>query len=209
VNAERPRLFVALKLPEPVRAALGQWRADQLRAELSGLRMTRLEDLHITLCFLGSQPGGEIKAIADACAAVAGFARPVLTVGKPAWLPPRRPRVLAVDLDDHQGTLARVQAQLTSALHRGGWYEPERCPFRAHVTVARVPERAGVAAVELPQPAPIGFIGSTVVLMRSRLARGGARYEQLAEVALGSGAAPPTAEAASRSKSPAPGRSRS
>jgi RNA 2',3'-cyclic 3'-phosphodiesterase len=211
---ERARLFVALELPAPVRAALGQWRSDRLGQVDCGLRMVRLDDLHVTLCFLGSQPANEILSIASACRCVAGCPRPVLTVGSPAWLPPRRPRVLAVDLDDPQGALGRAQAELSSALVRGGWYEPERRPFRVHVTVARVAGRARVAAVELPPPAPISFVGSSVVLIRSRLARAGSSYEALANVELGSGRAPPgdlppTAEAASRSTSPAPDRSRS
>ncbi len=211
---ERARLFVALELPAPVRAALGQWRSDRLGQVDPGLRMVRLDDLHVTLCFLGSQPADEISSIASACRCVRDCPRPVLTVGRPAWLPPRRPRVLAVDLDDHQGALGRAQAELSSALARGGWYEPERRPFRAHVTVARVAGRATVAVVELPPPAPVSFVGSSVVLMRSRLARAGARYEALASVRLGSGGAPPgdlspTAEAASRPTSPAPDRSRS
>lgn len=211
MTAERARLFVALELPEPVRLALGQWRSDRLGAVDPGLRMTRLDDLHVTLCFLGSRPIDEIGAVAASCGVVSGCARPVLTVGGPAWLPPRRPRVLAVDLDDQQGTLGRLQAELASALMRGGLYEPERRPFRAHVTVARVAARARVAAVELPPPAPLSFVGASVVLMRSRLGRDGARYEALTAIALGSGSGSgsPTAEAASRSTSRAPDRSRS
>jgi RNA 2',3'-cyclic 3'-phosphodiesterase len=211
VSAERARLFVALELPEPVRLALGQWRSDRLGAVDPGLRMTRPDDLHVTLCFLGSRPIDEIGAVAAACGVVSGCARPVLTVGGPAWLPPRRPRVLAVDLDDQQGTLGRLQAELASALVRGGLYEPERRPFRAHVTVARVAARARVAAVELPPPAPLSFVGASVVLMRSRLGLDGARYEALTAIALGpgSGSGSPTAEAASRSTSRAPDRSRS
>jgi RNA 2',3'-cyclic 3'-phosphodiesterase len=213
VNPERARLFVALELPEPVRAALGQWRADRIAAVVAGLRMVSLDSLHVTLCFLGSVPVEEIGSIAAACELLSGHERPVLTVGDPAWLPPRRPRVLAVDLDDQQGALGGLQAELSTVLARGGWYEPEQRPFRAHVTVARVAARTRVAAVELPPPAPITFVGSSVLLMRSRTGRGGARYEPLAVVELGSdpSASRPsaTAEAASRSTSPAPDRSRS
>jgi RNA 2',3'-cyclic 3'-phosphodiesterase len=206
--SQRARLFVALELPEPVRAALGQWRSDQLGAVDAGLRITRPDALHVTLCFLGSQPVEEVGAVAAACGVVADCARPVLTVGGPAWLPPRRPRVLAVDLDDQQGTLARSQAELASALARGGWYELERRPFRPHVTLARIAARARVTPVELPPPAPLSFVGSSVVLMRSQLGRAGARYEALATIALGS-AGGTTEEAASRSTSPAPDRFRS
>lgn len=184
---ERARLFVALALPEQVRAALGQWQSDRLAGLVSSLRMTAAEDLHVTLCFLGSQPVSEIAGIADTLPALSGSGRPVLTLGEPIWLPPRRPGVLAVELEDHDDALGRLQASLAGVLESRGFYEPERRPFRAHVTVARVRRGARLGAADVPPPAPIGFVGEDVELIRSRLGgagSAGARYERLAGVRL-------------------------
>lgn len=181
---ERARLFVALALPEQVRAALGQWQSDRLAGLVSSLRMTAADDLHVTLCFLGSQPVSEITEIAGVLSALSGSERPVLTVGAPIWLPPRRPGVLAVELEDHDGALGRLQASLAGLLEARGFYEPERRPFRAHVTVARARRGARVRATDVPPPAPIGFAGEDVELIRSRLGSAGARYERLAAVRL-------------------------
>jgi 2'-5' RNA ligase len=142
--------------------------------------------LHVTLCFLGSQPVGEIEAIAAACRrALAGRDAVDLQLGGPVWLPHRRPRVLAVALED-RSSLGELQAALAGELVRGGWYERDRRPFLPHVTVGRF-GRAGGREVDLGAPASIAFAAVTVALLRSRLGPGGSRYESLASVGLESG----------------------
>jgi RNA 2',3'-cyclic 3'-phosphodiesterase len=183
-GGERARLFVALELPPDAREALTRWRASAL-AQVPGLRLVRPEDLHATLCFIGSRPAREIEQIASACDVVAG--EPVLEsrLGEALWLPARRPRVLAVALEDADGALARIQATLSSALVAGGWYAPESRPFLAHVTVARVGRDARVRPHQLEAPPALDVRCSRVTLYRSRLGPAGARYEPLEVVELG------------------------
>jgi 2'-5' RNA ligase len=52
VSGPRARLFLALDLPEPARAAIAAWR-DELVSERADLRPVRPEALHVTLVFLG------------------------------------------------------------------------------------------------------------------------------------------------------------
>jgi 2'-5' RNA ligase len=180
---ERARLFVALELPDAAREALDRWRASAVSG-MPGLRLVRPEDLHATLCFLGSRPVGEIEQIAAACGVVAGEPPLESSFGEPLWLPRRRPRVLAVSLQDDGGALARLQSTLSAALIAGGWYAPESRPFLAHVTAARVAGDARVRPLALAAP-PAGAIRcSRVTLYRSRLSPGGARYEPLTAVEL-------------------------
>jgi 2'-5' RNA ligase len=176
------RLFAALELPEEVRGELARWR-DGVLARVDGLRPVRDESLHVTLVFLGHRPEEEIEAIG---AAVVAAAAPVgeLAIGEPVWLPPRRPRVLAVDLEDPSGACSALQARVAEALVRVAGHEPEARPFRPHVTVARVRARERVPPDELEPPAPLRFRPAALVLYRSRLERGGARYEPVARVAL-------------------------
>lgn len=103
------RLFVALDLPAPVVEALAAWRAPVLR-EAAALRPVRPEALHATLCFLGwkaeeeAAPLGElVRACVGGSAGAAGLA-----LGAPLWLPRRRPRVLALALEDRHGQLAEL-----------------------------------------------------------------------------------------------------
>lgn len=203
MNDERVRLFVALELPEAVREELARWCAAAI-ARTSGLRLLRPQDLHVTLCFLGWRGAGEIEQIAEACRRVSGLPCPMLRVGEPIWLPPRRPRVLAVELEDAQSILTRVQSELSVALHAGGWYVPESRPFMAHVTVARLSKGARAPTRRLKGPPTLGFPGSRVTLYRSRLTSGGARYEPLETCELGSPSAAAPLDPPSSSPAGAP-----
>lgn len=182
---ERARLFVALELPASARDILAKWRAATLR-EAPALRPVPVEHLHATMCFLGSRPVSQIDEIAAACGVVAG--EPVVepALGEPVWLPARRPRVLAVRLEDGSGAVARVQAALSRALAAGGWYAPESRPFLAHVTVARLAKDARIKPPALEPPPSVEVRCTRVTLYRSRLGSGGARYEPLSVVELGS-----------------------
>ena len=178
MNDARARLFVALELPGEVRSALADWRSSALQGR-SGLRLVAPEALHVTLCFLGWQAAGEIGAIASACGPVTACGTVGLNVGSAVWLPPRRPRVLAMSLEDPARGVAEVQSVLSGSLQEGGWYVPESRPFLPHVTVARVAKGARPAGEELAPAPPLQFRASTVTLFRSRLGAAGARYEPL------------------------------
>lgn len=167
-----------------MRDSLIGWRGHVLR-ERDEIRAVAPEGLHVTLCFLGGRAADEVPEIAAACeSALQRRAVGALALDAGLWLPPRRPRVLAVRLDDPSATLARAQAALSEALSAGSWYTPEKRPFLPHVTVARVSARARVRAIELPKLPPLTFLAPAVTLYRSRLQRSGARYEPLASVSL-------------------------
>ncbi len=184
MSDERARLFVALELPGAASEALARW-GELTAAERPALRLVRGEGLHVTLCFLGSHGIDEVPRIGEACRAAGGQGPVELSFGRAVCLPPRRPRVLAVALDDSGGALGTIQAKLAAALVAAGAYEPERRPFLPHVTVARVRAGAGrIRADELPAPPALAFAGSAVTLYRSRLGGGGARYEPLLAVEL-------------------------
>lgn len=187
------RLFVALQLPGEVRDALAAWGA-RVTGDDPALRLVGPEALHLTLAFLGVRSAADVGPAADAAAgAVAGGAWPgALGLGDALWLAPRRPHVLTVGVDDLDGALGALQGRLVAALERELGWEPERRPFLAHVTVARVRRGRvprGYDVPEPPQPGP--FAAGGVAVMRSELGAGGARYEALAAVGPGgAGTAP-------------------
>jgi 2'-5' RNA ligase len=180
--ADRGRLFVAARLPEGVRAELARWARVALVGRF-GVRRLDPGMLHLTLCFLGDQPLSCVSELASvlggAAEAVAGIGE--LAVGAPAWLPPRRPRALAVEIGDPEGGLRSLQALLAADIATTIDWRPETRRFRPHVTLARMrpgTERAG-ALVPTPQ---LSFACEQVVLLRSHLEREGATYEELASV---------------------------
>ncbi len=220
------RLFVAVNLPATVRTELARWAraaASSVRATsqpASGtdaapppgtravrpaaarrpaagrLRLLEPDALHVTLCFLGSRPVGEIEVLGEALAAACTEAPPVgeLAVGAPLWLPPRRPRALAVELHDDStqalGALHDVVAESLAGVSdldlapraggAGGRSTSRRGErFRPHVTVARM--RAGDAPRlrGLPATPPLSFSPQSVTLFRSWLTPTEAVYEGL------------------------------
>lgn len=177
--APRVRLFVAADLPDDVRAALAAWRPSD-----GALRPVAPEYLHVTLCFLGSVAESLVEPVGAATVACAAPVGP-LAVGGGLWLPPRRPRVLAVALEDPEGRLGEVQAAVSSAMERVAGYRPEVRPFLPHVTVARVRRGEKAPRGELAPPPEVRFAPTALTLYRSHLSPKGARYEALAGVELG------------------------
>jgi RNA 2',3'-cyclic 3'-phosphodiesterase len=187
------RLFVAVDPPATVRAQLGAW-ARSAAAALTGqlgrgaappLRVLEPLALHLTLCFLGARPVGEIDAIDSALSACSGEVGE-LSVGAPLWLPPRRPRALAVEIQDSGLRLACLQRGVSDAIASATSWEAERRHFKAHVTVARTRGSAHARRCSaptwpaLPATPPATFTPSSVVLYRSWLSPAGASYEAIA-----------------------------
>jgi 2'-5' RNA ligase len=178
------RLFAALDPPEAVGEELLRWGRSALRgAGERGARLLEPQSLHVTLVFLGERPFEELDALAEALGAAAEGARACeLETGAPIWLPPRRPRALAVQVRDERGELADLQRELARALCAiAGLPVPRR--FRAHLTLARA--RSGPAAHETLPPTPaLRFAAEEVVLYRSHLEPRAARYERVAAAPL-------------------------
>ena len=136
---DEARLFVAAELPEGVRGELARWaRHSWPRAAVRG--DSSAQSLHLTLCFLGQQP---LACVAELAGVLGGLAEALsmvgeLVVGAPVWLPPRRPRALAVEIGDSDGGLHELRAALAADLEATIDWRPGRQRFRPHVTVARL-----------------------------------------------------------------------
>jgi 2'-5' RNA ligase len=179
-------MFVALDLPEAVRAATAAWR-DQLVEGRRDLRSVRQEALHVTLVFLGWQDERAAAAISEAAfGAWTGLAAPRLRLAAVKPIPARNARLFAVDLEDEDGRASAVQAAVSHALAAGRWYRPEKRPFWPHVTLARVKrgERRVAPLPIAPEPPGEPFEASELTLYRSTLRPQGAVYEPLARMSL-------------------------
>jgi len=191
-KSPRARLFVALDLPEAVRAGIAAWGRRAL--DDPALRPVAPRSLHITLAFLGWTAEKEIPRLVEILAASAGPA-PAIELGDPAPRPQRgRPRLFALPAAS-PGTID-LQAGLQKRLVAARLYKSEKRPFWPHVTVARVrrEERGSKrpALVEkrpgpLPKDLSQLFRGVRMTLYRSELQPQGAQYTPLAQVELSEG----------------------
>lgn len=176
---ERLRLFLGFRLPDATAQAVTAWQREQLAVER--VRLVPVENLHVTIAFLGSRPADETQAIAGALhQAVEGVARPVLT---PVRYRETRSVGMLV-LDDEQGRAARIAEEAHRRLERLGVYEPEARTWLPHLTVVRFRERPRLAPA-IPDLGPVTMSDAAVYM--SRLRPDGAQYEVLESVPLGGG----------------------
>ncbi len=189
LKSPRARLFVALDLPDAVRAGLGAWGSEALADP--ALRPTPAENLHITLAFLGYRPEKEIERVSAAmeeCVAPA----PLIELLDPVPRPPRgRARLFA--LPAISPGAEQIQVRLGEVLVAERLHEPEKRPFWPHLTLARVrpegrgsrrPKRVEQPPERLPKGLHEAFYGVRMTLYRSELKPSGARYVPLAQIEL-------------------------
>ena len=185
------RLFVAVNLDPRVRQAVAAAVAP-LRDVERAVSWVAEPNLHLTLRFLGEQPGervGELRqALVGAAAQVPTHALVLRGLG--AFPSLRRPRVLwlGVEANDASATLYQKVDDACASLGFGR----EARDFHPHVTLGRVRPRATPAPATLAAAERLlDSIWTTAVtsvdLMSSRLGPGGARYECLVAAPLTDG----------------------
>ena len=176
---ERLRLFLGFRLPESTARAVARWQRNELPEHR--VRPVPLENLHVTIAFLGSRPADEVTSIAGALhGAVEGVAPPVLT-------PLRYRETRAVGMlvfDDEEGRATRIAEGAHRRLAELGVYEPERRPWLPHLTVVRFRERPRLRP-PIPELGPVTMSDAAVYM--SRLRPTGAQYEVVESVPLGGG----------------------
>ncbi len=192
LKSPRARLFIALDLPEGVRAAIAGWGREALGDP--ALRPVAPGSLHITLAFLGYLSEKEIPCLTEIVEASSGPA-PEIELGNPVPRPQRgRPRLFALPAASPGAT--SLQAELEEKLVAERLYKPEKRTFWPHVTVARVRrEERGSQRPALVSRPPDGlpkgllqpFDGVRIVLYRSQIQPQGAQYTPLAQVELPAG----------------------
>ena len=180
-GVERLRSFVAVPLPAQVQADVLQV-ARGLGHELPAVKWSgKVENLHITLRFLGNVPLDGVKALAqglvEACAGYETFS--VTLQGFGAFPDLRHASTLWAGVEDGEGRLGRVAAEVERVVERLGLgKEKEARSFHPHVTVGRC--KGGVdarRALDGWRGHRFGRVAVTAVhLYESQLGGGGSTY---------------------------------
>jgi 2'-5' RNA ligase len=190
LKSPRARLFVALDLPEGVRAEIDAWGGGALRDP--ALRRLPVASLHITLVFLGYTAEKEIGRIGEIVEALESPA-PQIELRDPEQRPRRgAPRLYALP-GESPGAVS-LQAELEGRLVAERLHKPEGRQFWPHLTVARVraegrgsrrPMRVAEPPGALPEEVRRTHVRAVrASLYRSKLRPQGAQYTPLAHVDL-------------------------
>ena len=191
---EQIRAFIAIELPEALKAEIARLQ-EQLRARVRvPTRWVNPDNIHLTLKFLGDINRDTVDDILHAIGAAAGNA-PSFRLGVKGlgvFPDPQRPRIIWVGLTGGLDKLRNLQRDIDNSLERLG-FPREKRPFSPHLTIARLHDRATPA-----DRSEIGhiiksttFIAKTslnagvVYLIKSQLTREGPIYSQLGSAELG------------------------
>jgi 2'-5' RNA ligase len=182
------RLFVACEVPEDVKDVIGNV-IDQLRARSgTAVRWIRPEGVHVTLKFLGEVHVKKLPAVKLAVQeAVVGHSPFELEFSNIGTFGGREGlRLMWVGIAGDVLRLEALVRAVNAALAVVG-FEPERRPFRPHLTLGRVRDEISTRAraeievqVGKTKVPEISWRTAQVSLMRSRITSQGASYEVVA-----------------------------
>jgi 2'-5' RNA ligase len=184
------RSFVAVDLPEPIKAALLEQQHALRRAtglttgRNQDMKWARPEGIHLTLKFLGEISPQQVTQVTQALAGLGSFEPFALQVKGFGFFPDaRRPRVLWVGVEAPP-PLGRLAQRVEAAMNKLGLAAEART-FSPHLTLARFSiSRPRPELVTLLEPKMGLILGRFEVteffLFESRLSLGGAQYQKVA-----------------------------
>lgn len=182
------RAFIAVEIPLSIRQAI-QDQTESLRAALGRdlIRWVPVENMHLTLKFIGDISPANVKFIAQMLTAETRDCAPfsMQVGGLDSFPTTRRARVIWIGIQA-PAALASLQRGLEAAAARLG-YEAETRPFSPHLTLGRVRQQVGAsdqqkvrAALERTSVGALGTAEVTAVhLFKSDLKSSGAEYTRL------------------------------
>jgi len=185
------RSFVAIPLPEDIRRSIRRL-LNKLRQDDDGIAWVPVDNLHLTLKFLGDVHDTEVpavcQAIHEACDGLAPFPLTISGIGAlPSW---EKARVLHAGVSDPDSVLIRLVADLETRLAELG-YKREPRDYVPHLTLGRakgVSRRASLEVLERLKQFEKFHAGEVVVdqiqLVASFLDKSGPTYQTMATVQL-------------------------
>jgi 2'-5' RNA ligase len=194
------RTFIALEMVESLQHYLGDLIAYAAH-ELPALRWVDPAGIHLTLAFLG-ELDDERLALAMEATQIAARDVPAFTYsmkGLGFFGSPHQPRVIWMGMEDYpspyvQGSPLQLAHRVLNRELERRQFEVEKRPFSPHLTLARVKQPLSPIEQQALQrllqsrravPPAQRYPARKLAVMKSELARGGAKYTCLREYALG------------------------
>jgi 2'-5' RNA ligase len=191
------RSFIAVEIPAEIRQAIARSTASLQKSLPKPLvRWISLQNIHLTLQFLGDVSPSNLERLAEVLKAEAAAHAPieVLAAKSGAFPTPRRARVIWIGLEAPAAlsTLQRVVEAVTARLG----YPSEERKFSPHLTIGRVNQNASAADLQkiyaLLQQTDVGVLGwfrvDAIHIFKSDLHPSGPVYTRLYTLPLNAGA---------------------
>jgi len=175
------RAFIAIDLPEPLRAALAEAQHG-FRSACRDARWTRPEGIHLTLKFLGEISDAQTKQVVEALTQIGPLEPFSVEVSGFGFFPhAERPRVLWAGVVAPPA-LAELATRVEGRMEKIGFAREDRA-FAPHLTLARFqvprPQPVMVAAAEKATSSLGKFEASEFFLFESKLSPQGAQYRKV------------------------------
>jgi 2'-5' RNA ligase len=134
----RLRAFIAVEIPLDIRQDIEHATSNLRRGTGSLIRWVAVENMHLTLKFLGDIPTANMEVLTQMIRAEADSFNcfDIHLTGIGSFPNPKRPRVIYIGIQA-PAELEAFQSQLESATRRLGYNSEERA-FAPHLTIGRV-----------------------------------------------------------------------
>jgi len=181
------RLFIAIELPPQLKKLLSQIQADLKKLVPDGWKITwvKLENLHLTVQFIGSVEEPRLKEVVAAVQRAASEMVPFkVCLSSLNLFPAARPRVILVGASGQLEVYRKLQKQVRRELKAAG------CPLVSgvapHVTLGRIkklddrlPKEEWVKLAEKHLKGALELVVDRISLVQSTLTPRGSVYETL------------------------------
>ncbi|HXI85355.1 MAG TPA: RNA 2',3'-cyclic phosphodiesterase [Verrucomicrobiae bacterium] len=186
------RAFIAVDIPDDVRAAIEEAQARLKRTDLGvKISWTKVANLHLTLQFLGDVEQVVVDKLKSALRPVAAEHQPfdVSVRGAGAFPDEKRPRVVWIGCSDNGNRLPALARAVQTVTQPLG-FVPEHQEFSAHLTLGRIrsprPDAALTRAIDSLKDTTFGTLRVEAIhLFESQLHPEGSIYTKLSSHALG------------------------
>ncbi len=147
------RCFIAIDIDEEVKKLLSDLQRDlrnEANVKKNDVKWVNIENMHLTLKFLGEVTEDRIVEICDAVKEIAGRHKSFeLGIKKVGFFGSRSAKVLWVGTDNGTEKLCALQKEIESKLQQAGWPRDNR-EFSSHLTLCRVKNfKAGIRLAEI------------------------------------------------------------
>jgi 2'-5' RNA ligase len=176
--AKMKRLFIAIDLPLELKEKIYEYELELKKIIERGVKWVELENIHITLRFLGETDEEkiiDIEKIMDSMSA--NFYPFLISIGGLGAFPNlKNPRVIWIGIGKGENELRELSDKLETKIRKLGFRKEER-EFSPHLTIGRVKEKINLKDEIMNFNIPdIMFLSEELTLFESKLTPSGPIY---------------------------------